>query len=250
MFIDAHLHVGMFEDLKSLLECASKYQIFPIAVATTLKESSNLLKNLNHLNLKLPVFVGIHPWYLEKENFDENLMQALLKDQRVVGIGECGLDGKIATPICTQLTVLEQHLEFAKYYKKPVNLHIRSCHGQLTKALKKYQGFVSGIIHNTTFSYEVCKNYLDLGFKLSFGHHILFNQDKLNQVLKKVGLDNIVLETDFDYVHTGLYDPSLIIKEYEYLSTKFSCDLSKLKDQLCTNVSNLIGTLNEFNLYC
>ena len=121
MFIDAHLHVGMFLDIKSLTECASKYQIFPIAVATTLKESSNLLK-----------------------------------DKRVVGIGECGLDGKIKTPLDTQLSVLEQHLEFAKHYQNPVNLHIRSCHGQLTKALKKYQGFVSGMIHNTTFSYEVC----------------------------------------------------------------------------------------------
>lgn len=250
MFIDAHLHVGMFLDIKSLTECASKYQIFPIAVATTLKESSNLLKTLDSLNLKLPVFVGIHPWYLTQEQFDETLMENLLKDKRVVGIGECGLDGKIATPLSCQLTVLEQHLEFAKYYQKPVNLHIRSCHGQLTKALKKYQGFLSGMIHNTTFSYEVCKNYLDLGFKLSFGHHILFNQDKLNQVLKKVGLDNIVLETDFDYVHTGLYDPSLIIKEYEYLSAISSCELSKLQEQLCTNVSNLIGTLNEFNLYC
>ena len=71
MFIDAHLHVGMFLDIKSLTECASKYQIFPIAVATTLKESSNLLKTLDSLNLKLPVFVGIHPWYLTQEQFDE-----------------------------------------------------------------------------------------------------------------------------------------------------------------------------------
>ena len=69
-------------------------------------------------------------------------------------------------------------------------------------------------------------------------------------MLKKVGLDNIVLETDCDYVHTGLYDPNLIIKEYEYLSAISSCELSKLQEQLCTNVSNLIGTLNEFNLYC
>lgn len=107
MFIDAHLHVGMFLDIKSLTECASKYQIFPIAVATTLKESSNLLKTLDSLNLKLPVFVGIHPWYLTQEQFDETLMENLLKDKRVVGIGECGLDGKIATPLSCQLTVLE-----------------------------------------------------------------------------------------------------------------------------------------------
>ena len=109
MFIDAHLHVGMFLDIKSLTECASKYQIFPLAVSTTLKESSNLLKTLDSLNLKLPVFVGIHPWYLAQEKFDETLMENLLKDKRVVGIGECGLDGKIATPLDTQLSVLEQH---------------------------------------------------------------------------------------------------------------------------------------------
>ncbi|MDY5324773.1 MAG: TatD family hydrolase, partial [Succinivibrio sp.] len=103
MFIDAHLHVGMFDNVQELLKCASKYQIFPIAVATTLTESSKLLKTLESLNLKLPVFVGIHPWYITDEKFDENLMENLLKDSMVVGIGECGLDGKIATPLDTQL---------------------------------------------------------------------------------------------------------------------------------------------------
>lgn len=44
---------------------------------------------------------------------------------------------------------------------------------------------------------------------LSVGHHITFNQAKLNSVLEKVGLENFVLETDADFLHTGPYDPKL-----------------------------------------
>lgn len=58
---------------------------------------------------------------------------------------------------------------------------------------------MNGFVHNFTFSYDLAKKYLDLGTMLSVGHHITFNQAKLNSVLEKVGLENFVLETDADF---------------------------------------------------
>lgn len=248
MFIDAHIHLGMFKALEPTLMCAFLHQIMPVAVSTTLKEATDLIETLDKSSYQIPVFVGIHPWFIAKDN-SLYLFEKLLLSKLVVGIGECGLDNKIDIPLKEQLELLDYQLNLAASYHLPVNLHVRGFHGQLHKILKSYQDRVVGIVHNTTFSKEVCKGYLDLGYKLSFGHHILFNQDKLNQVLSKVGISNILLETDFDYEHTGPYDETLLIKEYQYLSSSFKLELQRVKEQLADNFYCVIGKEHEFCIH-
>ena len=243
MLYDAHVHVGMFDDIKSMLKCALLSQITPVCVGITLSESLHTLNLLKENSLSLPVFVGIHPWYLKDNLFDENQIETLLAFDNVVGIGECGLDNKIETPLNYQIEVLEQHLEIAKKYSLPVNLHIRGSHGELIRVLKKYQGRVKGFIHNFTFSYDLAKKYLDLGMMLSVGHHITFNQAKLNSVLEKVGMENFFLETDADFLHTGPYDPNLIKSEYECICTLFNRKMDETEIILESNIKSVIQRL-------
>ena len=155
-------------------------------------------------------------------------------------VGECGLDNKIEIPVNSQIEVLEQHLELASKYALPVNLHIRGCHGELIRVLKKYQGRVKGFVHNFTFSSDIAKKYLDLGMMLSVGHHITFNQAKLNSVLEKVGIENFVLETDADFLHTGPYDPNLIKREYECICSLFNRTMDETEIVLENNLKRVI----------
>ncbi len=240
MLYDAHVHVGMFDDIESLVKCARLSNITPICVGITLDESLHTLELFKAQNIKLPVFVGIHPWYLKDQKFDFSLIEKLLSFENVVGIGECGLDNKIEIPVNFQIEVLEQHLELASKYALPVNLHIRGCHGELIRVLKKYQGRVKGFVHNFTFSYDLAKKYLDLGTMLSVGHHITFNQAKLNSVLEKVGLENFVLETDADFLHTGPYDPNLIKREYECICSLFNRTMDETEIVLENNLKRVI----------
>ena len=94
MLYDAHVHVGMFDDIASLVKCARLSNITPICVGITLDESLHTLELFKAQNIKLPVFVGIHPWYLKDQKFDFSLIEKLLSFENVVGIGECGLDNK------------------------------------------------------------------------------------------------------------------------------------------------------------
>lgn len=240
MLYDAHVHVGMFDDIKSMLKCALLSKITPICVGITLDESFHTLTLLKDNSLSLPVFVGIHPWYLKDNIFDDSKIEILLAFDNAVGIGECGLDNKIETPINYQIEVLEQHLEIAKKHSLPVNLHIRGCHGELIRVLKKYQGRVNGFIHNFTFSYDLAKQYLDLGMMLSVGHHITFNQPKLNSVLQKIGMEHFVLETDADFLHTGPYDPNLTKREYECICTLFNRKMDETEIILENNIKRVI----------
>ncbi len=116
MLYDAHVHVGMFDDIESLVKCALLSNITPICVGITLDESLHTLELFKAQNIKLPVFVGIHPWYLKDQKFDFSLIEKLLSFENVVGIGECGLDNKIEIPVNSQIEVLEQHLELASKY--------------------------------------------------------------------------------------------------------------------------------------
>ena len=239
MLYDAHVHVGMFADIQSMLKSAFSSGITPVCVGINLDESFRTLNLLKEQSLKVPVFVGIHPWYLKDHRFDPVFFENLLSSDNVTGIGECGLDSKIETPLNYQIEVLEQHLEMAKHHSLPVNLHIRGCHGELISVLKKYTG-IKGFIHNFTFSYDLAKKYLDLGMMLSVGHHITFNQEKLNSVLEKVGIDSFVLETDSDFLHTGLYDPNLIKREYECICSLFNRTMQETEVIVENNLNSII----------
>lgn len=240
MLYDAHVHVGMFDDILSLTKCALISNITPVCVGITLEESLHTLTLFKTHSLKLPVFVGIHPWYLKDHSFNKELIERLLAFDNVFGLGECGLDSRIETPIGYQIEVLEQHLYTAKQHSLPVNLHIRGCHGDLIRVLKKYQGSIRGFVHNFTFSYDLARQYLDLGMMLSVGHHITFNQKKLNSVLEKIGIDKFVLETDADFLHTGPYDPNLIKIEYECISTLFNRTIEETEVILENNLNSII----------
>ena len=251
MLYDAHVHAGMFPDFNKTITCALNSGIVPVCVSTSLEECSLLLKKLSQIQINLPVFAGVHPWYLKEHVFDEKLALSLLSDHVISGIGEFGLDSKCDVPLNVQIEALNEHLDFACGCKLPVNLHIRACHGELIRELKKYRGSVRGIIHNFTFSYELAKQYLDLGYILSVGSVICsYSSSNLCEVLKKVGIGNVVLETDADYEHTGDYDPLVLEKSYARLGDIFKLSEQRVELTLEKNLLTILGKQDEPGFYC
>lgn len=240
MLFDAHLHAGMFPDIGATVRCALNSSITPVPVGIHLKDSQNTLKVLENTFPSIPVFVGIHPWYMQEYPFEEALFNSLLSSPLVKGIGECGLDNKIEVPLDEQISILDMHLAAAVKHDLPVNLHIRGYHGELVRVLKKYQGAVRGVVHNFTFSYEVARNYLDLGMYLSVGSHVINPSQKMFQVLNSVGAEHLLLETDADYLHTGEYDPEQLKSSYKSLSSILNLPADKIERLIEVNIKNLL----------
>ncbi len=156
------------------------------------------------------------------EVFDPVFYKKLAEDQRVVAIGECGLDYYRLTEETknTQKKVFEEHIKLASEIGKPLMIHCRNAFPDLISILKansyKLKAESSGIIHFMTGSKEDASQLLDLGFSFSFGGVLTFARD-YDEVVDLIPLDRILLETDAPYVTPVPYrgkrnEPSYVVE--------------------------------------
>lgn len=150
------------------------------------------------VDTSLPSFtVGIHPWYLNEERFDEelHLIEKLLLTPNCKAIGECGLDKRIETSIDVQKKVLIPQLLLAEKYKKPVILHCVAAFQEIIEIKKELKIEIPMIIHGFTKNEQVARSLINNGFYLSFGKHLVRNP-KMEPVFKTIPKERVFLETD------------------------------------------------------
>ncbi|MGI6699830.1 MAG: TatD family hydrolase [Christensenellales bacterium] len=148
--------------------------------------------------------VGIHPH--DAENSDDDSfaqIEALLSSPKVVALGEMGLDYYYDADYKEkQIYVLEKQFEIAGRCKMPVILHVRDAHQDMLDILKSWQNYLfGGIIHCFSSSAEVAKEYVKLGFYVSFAGPLTYkNARKLVEAAKLVPDDRLLIETDSPYL--------------------------------------------------
>jgi TatD DNase family protein len=148
--------------------------------------------------------VGWHPQdaVLMKEE-DLDWIEALCKHEKVVAIGEIGLDYYWDTsPKEVQHQVFREQIRLARRQKKPIVIHNRDAHHDVVTILKEERASeVGGVMHCFSGSWETAKQCLDMNFYISFGGPITFkNARQPKEVLAKVPLDRLLLETDSPYL--------------------------------------------------
>ena len=146
--------------------------------------------------------------FIEPETFDENYLE-LLKNPKVVALGECGLDYSYLKNLSREKqeeNKIRQEQEFrtqiqtAQKYHLPLILHLRNLYQEALKILKEenYQG--QAVFHFFTGSLEDLKLILqNPQYLIGFSGVITYN-NKLDEVIKNVPLDRLLIETDAPYV--------------------------------------------------
>ncbi len=148
--------------------------------------------------------IGIHPH--EAKGFQPTDLQTLAdwsKENRVVAIGEIGLDYYYdLSPRETQRTVCEEQMELAWTLGLPVAYHIRDAHQDMIDLMKRHKTHLTGgIIHCFSGSWEIAKEYLKLGYYISFAGPVTFKKaPKLQEAAVNVPLDRLLIETDSPYL--------------------------------------------------
>lgn len=148
--------------------------------------------------------VGIHPH--EAKSFAEGDLERLAawtQEEKVVAIGEIGLDYYYdLSPRETQMDVCEKQMELAWKIGMPVAYHVRDAHQDMLDLMKKHKAHLSGgIIHCFSGSWEIAKEYLKLGYFISFAGPVTFRKaPKLQEAAVKVPLDRLLIETDSPYL--------------------------------------------------
>ena len=164
--------------------------------------------------------VGVHPH--DVKSMDDNMLcelSRLLKHERVVALGEVGLDYYYEySDRETQKQWFIRQLDLSIESKMPVIIHLRDAYGDMMDILRGYKNKLpEGVLHCFSGSKEIAKEVLAMGFHISFTGAITFkNAENLREVVKYVPLDRMLVETDAPYLspapHRGERNNPLYVK--------------------------------------
>lgn len=202
MFIDTHCHLSYddYEDIDLIIKENKDAGVGKIIISGCSKDWIDESLELAEKYEDVFVTIGYHP--SEVEYVTDELLELLekqLKHDKVVGLGEIGLDYYYGRENKEkQLILFEKQLKIAEDNGLVVVIHSRDATEDTISCLKKYN--VKGIIHCFSGSVETAQIYIKMGFKLGIGGVITFKNSKLHEVVKEVGIENIVLETDSPYL--------------------------------------------------
>lgn len=229
-YIDIHAHTNFKafdEDRKETIERALSAGVIVMNVGTQIDTSRKAVEMANEYDEGVYAIIGLHPIHTgasyhdvkelgeegkaftsRGEEFNADAYRELLKDPKVVAIGECGLDYYR----CTEETIAKQkeafigQIKLANEYKKPLMLHIRNnpedkthdAYWDSLELLKQYSE-VKGDVHFFAGSVEIAKAFVDFGFTISFTGVLTFTHD-YDEVVKAIPLEMIMTETDSPYI--------------------------------------------------
>ena len=152
---------------------------------------------------EISLTVGVHPNVKECKDPSIDELVALGKLNKVVGIGETGLDYfRSEGDLSWQHQRFRNHIRAAKILKKPLIIHTREAKVDTLKILKDEGAEeIGGIIHCFTEDWEFAQKALDLNFYISFSGIITFNNaTTIRDVVKKIPSDKFLIETDSPYL--------------------------------------------------
>jgi TatD DNase family protein len=237
MLVDSHCHLDRL-DLsqrdggleKVIADARDRGVSHLLTVAVDLDSSKSLLD----ITAKYPnVYssVGAHP--LQDENPPipsvEDIV-SLAGASKVVAVGETGLDNHYgADSYEWQRESFINHLIAAQDVHKPVIIHTREARKETMDLLNNYSLERAGVMHCFTETWEMAKAALDLGFYISFSGIVTFkNAEDLRQVVAKVPLDRLLIETDSPWLAPVPYRGKQNEPQYVYEVAQCVADIKKI----------------------
>ncbi|MBO5473244.1 MAG: TatD family hydrolase [Lachnospiraceae bacterium] len=148
--------------------------------------------------------MGVHPSetaQLDEENF--RWLRSLCSLDKTVAVGEIGLDYHWLDPEpAVQKVWFERQLELAREIELPVIIHSREAAKDTLDMMQALRaGEIGGVIHCYSYTKEMAREYLNMGFYFGIGGVITFqNAKKLKEAVEYIPMDRILLETDSPYL--------------------------------------------------
>lgn len=206
MIFDTHAHYDdtQFDsDREELLASMPELGVATIVNVSSTLESCEKCVALAEKYPYVYAAVGIHPdevGALNEETFAG--MEALLGHDKVVAVGEIGLDyywDHESHEVQEKWFV--RQLELARRHNLPIIIHSREAAADTMEIMKVHGQGLEGVIHCYSYSKEQAEEYVKMGFYIGIGGVVTFkNAKKLKEVAEVIPLERIVLETDCPYL--------------------------------------------------
>jgi len=202
MLIDTHSHLNFKafnKDRDEVIKRGLENNVWQINASSTFDTSKLAIEIAEKYPKGVYASVGLHPIHVKDEEYVGIRYRHLAQSDKVVAIGETGLDYMYPEKE-KQKQVFLQHLELARELDLPVILHCRKAHNEMLEILKSKsaEGGPRGVIHCFTGNWTQAKQYLDLGLYLGF-NGIIFKHN-VDEIIKKAPLNRMLIETDCPYL--------------------------------------------------
>lgn len=201
----AHIYSSKFDkDRKECIESAKESGVSKIIMPNIDLVSIDQMMKVEQDN---PTYcestMGIHPCYIEK-NFEKQLyvVEDWLSKRSFVAVGEIGIDLYWDKSLVKeQKEAFKIQIELAKKHNLPVIIHGRDATEEIFSVLRSVQDEkLTGVFHCFGGSIEEANQIIELGLHIGIGGVVTFKKAGLADVLPKVDLEKIVLETDCPYL--------------------------------------------------
>jgi len=210
-------------DLDEVLKRANDVGCDRLLISSTCYKDAKTCLDIAKRSDKFYCTVGVHPTRVNdidrfggKERYFKNMEDLIVRcGEKCVAIGECGLDYDrlMCSTKETQLKYFPVHFDLAEKFHKPMYFHDRNTSGDFLKLVKENRHkFSTGIVHTFTGTEEDLKQYLDLDLYIGVSGCSLKKKHNM-EVVKKIPLDRLMLETDCPYCEiTPSYDSFSLVK--------------------------------------
>lgn len=202
--IGLNLFCRQFKDPERIIEEAAKSEVACILTGTDMKENLRISEFLKTHNVYGTA--GIHPHNADsakKEDF-ELIEKIASENDRIVAIGECGLDfDRMFSTKENQIRCLEKHIVLEEKLNMPLFLHERSAAADFIRRFKNHPDICNkSVVHCFTGDKDTLKKYLDMGFSIGITGWICDDRRgrELREAVKLIPLDRVMIETDAPYL--------------------------------------------------
>ncbi len=243
--IDTHCHIHSSDyklDADEVYGRALEKGVFKMICVGTSVEDSRLAVDfaIGHNNVFSSV--GVHPH--EAKHGLEGI-DGLLKEKKVVAIGEIGLDYFYShSEHSIQIDIFEQQLQLAQDNGLPAIFHVREAFDDFWPVLNNFSN-IKGVLHSFTDTSENLEKALGLGLCIGVNGISTFTKDTDQQAMfARIPLDSLLLETDSPYLtpksrRGNVNEPVFVREVAEYISAVQSTPVDELAARTTRNATNL-----------
>lgn len=204
MFFDSHCHLDRielddfdndFSQMISSIEDAKVSQL--VCIGVDLESFEQMYEKIHDLP-QVYTTVGVHPDYKDVTEPDLQTLVDLSKREKVVAIGETGLDYYHTDGPDWQRARFRTHIDAALQTDKPLVIHTRMAKQDTINILREHQADrVGGVMHCFTEDWDMARQAIEMNFYISISGIVTFKQaENVREMAKQVPDDRLLIETD------------------------------------------------------
>ena len=247
-FVDTHTHIYLPEfdhDRDKIMQAAAEAGVGTTILPAIDSSTHDMMLTVESTYDNCYSMIGLHPCSVNKNYQKEmDIVKEHLSKRKFIAIGEIGLDFYWdKTFVEQQYEAFHKQIEIALLYHLPIVIHSRNAINECIEVVSQHLN-VKGVFHCFSGNEDQAKKIIDLGFMLGIGGVVTFKNSGLDKVIEKIGLKNVILETDAPYLspvpHRGKRnEPAFIRLVAEKLASITHLSMEEVADLTTENARKL-----------